>query len=233
MSLESHSAPGAAAAFEFQFERALYWLAHSPAGFAVGIETADDVTIRHHDGSLTLEQDKHSIREKGLPFGDRSKDLWNTLSIWVAALEQGELECEKVRFLMVTNKTLPDCMVKMISKAQSSEEIEECIIALEPAAAEPSESIRKLTEKVLAESSRSYLHTVIENCELVDGNDGASIEDLRRTAVAELQIPAGFANSTESIGNELRGWLSQQVLRLWHEQKPAWISREKPTEYQR
>lgn len=79
MSLKHHSAPGSIAGFTYQFERALFWLAQSPSGFTIGVETEDDVAIAGADGSQLLEQDKHSIRDTAKPFGDRSKDLWNTL----------------------------------------------------------------------------------------------------------------------------------------------------------
>ena len=74
-----HSAPGPSAGYGYQIERALYWLARSPAGAAVGIETDDDVAVRNGTKSL-LEQDKHSIAAGAEPFGDRSRDLWNTLT---------------------------------------------------------------------------------------------------------------------------------------------------------
>lgn len=50
MSLADHAAPGSAAAFSYQFERALLWLAKSPSGARVGIETADDVAIVNDHG---------------------------------------------------------------------------------------------------------------------------------------------------------------------------------------
>ena len=87
MSLSDHSAPGSNAGFSFQFERALDWLAISSAGSLVGVETDDDIAVRGADGTQILEQDKHSIQKDAEPFGDRSKDLWNTLRIWIAALE--------------------------------------------------------------------------------------------------------------------------------------------------
>ena len=82
MPKRSHAAPGPSAGYGYQIERALYWLSHSPAGAAVGIETDDDVAVRNGTTSL-LEQDKHSIAAGAEPFGDRSKDLWNTLNIWL------------------------------------------------------------------------------------------------------------------------------------------------------
>ena len=226
MSLKNHSAPGPAAGYAFQFERALFWLAQSPAGFMIGIETEDDVAIRHQDGSCTLEQDKHSIQEQAEPFGDRSKDLWNTLSIWLTALEEGELESGQARFLMVTNQTLPDCIGKRISNAEKKEEIDECIKALKTAATIPSETIRAFTEKVLATSSENHLRTIIANCELLDEASEASGIDLRKSTIAELPIPDAFTKDAESIADELLGWVQRQVLALWQNRQPAWISRD-------
>src|ERR1039457_4618928 len=99
MSETSHSAAGPAAGFDYQFERALYWLAQSPASAVIGIETDDDVAVRRVDGSLR-EQDKHSDRDGAKPFGDRSKDLWNTLWIWLDAIEKKQVVIETTRFLM-------------------------------------------------------------------------------------------------------------------------------------
>ncbi len=226
MSLENHSAPGPAAGYAFEFERALYWLARSPAGFSIGIETDDDVAIRHQDGSRTLEQNKHSIQEDAEPFGDRSKDLWNTLSIWVTALAEGELDGGKTRFLMVTNKTLPDCIAKRISSARTADEITVCIQDLRLAAVKPSETIRAYAEKVLAATSEPHLRTVIENCELADAASGASGPELRSLTIAELPIPEWFTKDAESIANELLGWVKTQVLALWQAGQPAWIARD-------
>src|SRR5688500_16587107 len=104
MALERHSAAGPNAGFSFMFERALHWLAHSPAVAAVGIETDDDVAVQFEDGAKLLEQDKHSIDENGAPFGNRSRALWNTLATWLTALNEKEVSPDFARFLMVTNK---------------------------------------------------------------------------------------------------------------------------------
>ena len=116
MSLSDHSAPGSSAGFSFQFD-ALHYLAKSSAGSLVGIETDDDVAIRQSDETQILEQDKHSIQKDAEPFGDRSRDLWNTLSIWIEALDSGEVAAGKTLFMMVTNKPLSDCIAIKIGRA--------------------------------------------------------------------------------------------------------------------
>src|ERR1039458_4963964 len=118
MTPNRHSAPGPAAGYAYQFERALNWLAQKDAGASIGIETADDVEVRNSDSTAVLEQDKHSILELAQPFGDRSKGLWNTLAIWVEAIDSGQKSIESTSFLMVTNKAVPECIARRIARAR-------------------------------------------------------------------------------------------------------------------
>jgi len=139
---------GPSAGYGYQIERALYWLARSPAGAAVGIETDDDVAVRNGTTSL-LEQDKHSIAAGAEPLGDRLKDLWNTLNIWLDAIEENRVDAETTRLLMVTNKELPDGLAKAISAATTAEAAGECVTGLERAAEDPPEKIATLVGRVL------------------------------------------------------------------------------------
>jgi hypothetical protein len=148
MTLSLHTTPGTPAAFDFQFERALYWLAKSPAGSVTGIETDDDVAIRGGDGSRVLEQDKHSIQQTSKPFGDRSHDLWNTLAIWIDALDNNEVQGSSIHFLMVTNKSVPDCIAHQIGRASTDDEITACITALEAASQKPTKELTGLMQSV-------------------------------------------------------------------------------------
>ena len=226
MSLESHSAPGANAGFSFQFERALFWLSQLPAGSAVGIETDDDVAIRDVNGTNILEQDKHSIREKGEPFGDRSKDLWNTLAIWIEAVETKEVEVATTRFLMVTNKLLPDCIAKQISRAESDDDAKACISALESAAEKPPKHLDTFIRRVLRKDSSETLKTLILKCELFDAGAKSAGVELRKTTVGHLQLPQWCACHSESIMDELLGWIHQAALSAWQRNCPAWIQRD-------
>lgn len=227
MTLSQHSAPGSAAGFIYQFERALYWLAKSPAGFVIGIETDDDVTIQQSDGTQVLEQGKHSIQKGAKPFSDRSDDLWNTLSIWLQALVDGEVAPDKTRFLMVTNKTLPpDRLARRIGNAETSEEIEECVAELEKVGKSPSETIAKNVKTVLSPASRTFLKTLIKSCEVSDCSDNSAGAVLREKTVSELQIPEWCSPFTDSIVDELSGWIERYALDLWRQGKPAWIQRD-------
>ncbi len=226
MSLKHHSTPGSNAGFIYQFERALFWLAQSPSGFIIGVETDDDVARSGADGSQLLEQDKHSIRATAKPFGDRSKDLWNTLATWVEALDSGEVTSEGTRFLMVTNKVLKDCIARKINFAESEEQITDCIEHLEAAAIKPPKKIDTLMERVLQADSRISLKNLIKQCELVDGSNDSAGPELRKRTVAQLQLPEWCLSESDSIVDELLGWLHRTALAAWQQGIPAWIQRD-------
>lgn len=226
MSLSDHSAPGSNAGFSFQFERALYWLTTSSAGSVVGIETDDDVAVRESDEGQVLEQDKHSIQEKAEPFGDRSKDLWNTLAIWIEAVDSKEVVCGTTLFLMVTNKVLPDCVAKKISMAKSDAEIDASILALEKSAKSPPEKIKSQVDRVLRPLSRDNLRKLIRRCRLIDASNDAAGEGLRAKTIGHLQLPDWCTSYAPSILDELLGWMHRTALANWQQQKPTWIKRD-------
>ena len=226
MTLQQHSAPGPNAGFIYQFERALFWLAQSPAGFVIGVETDDDIAITGTDGSQLLEQDKHTIRDTAKPFGDRSKDLWNTLATWVEALDSGEVAGETTRFLMVTNKVLPECIARNIDLAESDAQVAACIGDLEAAATKPPKNIATLIERVLRPESRTSLKNLIKRCELIDASDASVKRGLRKSTVAQLQLPEWCLSASDSIADELLGWLHRTALAAWQQGVPAWIQRD-------
>lgn len=226
MTLSDHSAPGTNAGFSYQFERALYWLAQSPAGFIIGVETDDDVVVCSADGSKVLEQDKHSTRDDSKPFGDRSKDLWNTLAIWIEALDTKEVAADTTAFLMTTNKVLPECIAKQISRAESEAEIAACVATLEKAAQTPPQHIAPLIQRVLHPASRPTLHSLISKCELVDGSQATAGLELRKETIDRLQIPEWCSAGADSIADELLGWLHNTALAKWQQKQAAWIQRD-------
>ncbi len=221
-----HSAPGAAAGFAFQLERALYWLAASHAGAVVGIETTDDVVVLLKNGQLLTEQDKHSIREDGAPFGDRSRDLWNTLRIWLDAIEGGEISVERTRFLIVTNKVLPNGIARQISDATDDAHAVTCIEALAIAAENPPDRVADLMQRVLRDSSRTHLAALLVRVELIDGGVPSGGDALRSETIACLQLPAWAHASANSVVDELRGWLDGVVMDLWRQGHPGWVQRD-------
>lgn len=226
MPASSHSAAGAAAGFGYQFERALYWLASTPAGAVVGIETTDDVVVLLKNGERLNEQDKHSIQEDGAPFGDRSRDLWNTLRIWLDAIEGGEIPLGQTRFLMVTNKLLPNCIARQISSAMTDADATACVEALSAAAKNPPDHVADLMLRVLRDDSQATLAAMLVRVELTDGAEPTSDAALRAETIACLQLPDSALASANSVVDELCGWLHGVVMDLWRQRKPGWVQRD-------
>ena len=226
MAPNRHSAAGPAAGFAYQFERALNWLAQKDAGASIGIEAGDDVEVRNSDATSVLEEDKYSIRESAQPFSDRSKGLWNTLGIWIEAIDSGERSIDSTSFLMVTNKAVPNCIARRIARAKSKAEIEACIAELQTAGANPPEHISKIVTRVLSPESGDTLQAVIQRIDLSDASDGAASPDLRKSTIGHLQLPDWCLEHSDSIADELLGWLHKAVMSAWLQKQPAWVQRD-------
>ncbi len=134
---------------------------------------------------------------------------------------------------MVTNKTLNDCLAKRIGNAENSDGIGACIAELEKIGESPSETIETHVKTVLQPTSRPYLKKLINHCELSDASDNSSGVDLREKTVSVLQIPEWCSSFTDSIVDELSGWIERSALDLWRQGNqerlaahyaPAWIA---------
>lgn len=220
-----HSVPGTIAGFDYQFDRALYWLAVSSAGALVGIETDDDVAVRNADSTTLLEQDKHSIKGNHA-FHDTSKALWNTLGIWLAALEDGTAPSETTRFVMVTNTLLPPCLAKEIGSASDDTSVAVCVAKLESINQKPPTALKATIARVLRPEARAYLLQLIRNIDVRDAEHETNHDKLRQATINHLQLPQWGTPQAESIADELLGWVHRTAADLWQQQQPAWLHRD-------
>lgn len=225
MTLQKHSVPASNAGFNYQFERAILWLAKSVAGTKIGIETLDDVTVIGKDGELVLEQDKLTFQDSTEVFGDRSRNLWNTLATWLTAAQTGELDLAKTQLLLVSNFPSKSPLVLEISRADNLEKAELCITALSTASKNPSETIKPFVQAVIDASDKAVLAQMILKIQLVDQNEAD--RDSIYTAIADaLQIPSWALPYKQEIVHELLGWTHRQILDLWQNHEPGWIHRD-------
>jgi hypothetical protein len=218
----SSAAPGSAAGYTFQFERALYHLASSPAGAKVGIETDDDVTVRLPGGQRFEEQDKHSIVPTGQPFTDRSYNLWNALSGWAAACKAGDPPAEVANFFLVTNRPVPDCLARRIHEANSKSDAHSCLAEIEAAGAAPRDAVSDLVAAFLSQD-HSLLLELITRTQVLDGVSVCG-DALRTEILNRLPLPSAIDGA--SVLDELGGWLVRVTMELWRARQPAWISRQ-------
>lgn len=220
--LEEHSAPGQAAGYFFQPERALYWLAKSPRGSRVGIEAGDDVTVETAVGYIT-EQDKSSICEKTDTLGNRSRDLWNTLSIWLKAINSGEINVSATTFIVATNKTFDETyIIKKMSNANTDEEAKTCISDLKIVCKKPPKTIEVFVNSVLS-ADEKILIELIKRIHLSDGSDKSYGQQLMEDVISLCHIPESLP--AMDIVHALLGWLQESVLTLWRSGNPGWITR--------
>lgn len=229
MALATHTAAGQAAGYLFQPERALYWLAACPAGSSVGIETEDDVVVALLGGATFREQEKHTIQPGHEPFGDRSKDLWNTLKIWLQGVNDGEIVLPQSTFYLTTNAILPDCIVKRLGRP--NRQLDQLIKDLREAGKDPPETISKLVAAVLANDDQD-LKALLDRVRFEDGSNATSGDALRLNVAGLLHLPK--AMPWDDLLNALGGWVYSRTLSMWRAQKPAIITRDAfDTQYQR
>lgn len=223
MSLEKHTTPASGAGFQYQFDRALLALVKGNNGDSVGIETLDDVSVKMSNGELLLEQNKISLQEDTEIFSNRSKNLWNSLSTWISAIRNQEIDVNRTTFLLVTNKKCNSSIVLEISKAKTDEEAEKCISILKSAAVAPTDLLKPLMDNVLSADIYDALRQLIIKIKLIELSDPTNIlEEIKKN----IQIPTSAMEHIERIVFNLSGWLQNAVMQAWFNNSSAWISHE-------
>lgn len=202
----THSATGQLAGYLFQPDRALVLLCSCKNKEAVSIELVDDVAAVNEKGEVIYrEQDKSSIQENGEPFKNRSKDLWNTLKIWIDDIKNGTLKIESTKLVCVTNKKLDkDLIIKKIAAAKTEEEISAAILLLKTAAAKPPAVIKEISAAVIAEEE--ILKQLIAKIELIEDN---TLETRNQEIADKLHLEDEIK---ENVILSLRGWLLNSIL---------------------
>lgn len=202
----THSAAGQLAGYLFQPDRALVLLCSCKNKEAVSIELVDDVAAVDEKGDVVYrEQDKSSIQEHGVPFKNRSKDLWNTLKIWIEDVKNGTLNIESTKLVCVTNKKLDnDLIIKKIAGATTEEEIAAALLLLKTAATKPPVGIKEISAAVIAEEE--ILKKLISKIELIEDN---TIETRNQEIADKLHLDDEIK---ESVILSLRGWLLNSIL---------------------
>jgi len=220
-----HSAPGQLAGYLFQPERALFHLATGGSGTVVGIETLDDVSVLDGKGRIIREQDKHYTSDR-IPLADRSKEFWNSLSIWLAAIDSGEVDdLEKAEFHLVTNKIVSTGLAHEIIKLQKfslDSDWRKFVKKLRAAGINPPKGLISIVQSVLRHSDDTLI-TFAKRIRVTDGGLGSSGESLRETIADALLLNASDA---DDVLKGLLGWIHDTTLLLIRQRKPAWFSRE-------
>ena len=220
---KQHTAAGSMAGYLFQPERALYWLAKTPNGAQIGIETEDDIVIKAiNEEIIGREQDKHSISDN-IPFGDNSKDLWNTLGIWCKAVKSNEVNVELCKFHLVTNKVVPEGLAKRLGRAVTDLAAKACLEELRNKSLELPNSLIGIGNQV-CQCDDDMLMKLIKNIEVCDSDDGTHGSELQEQVRSLLLVPSDVP--FDEVYNGLLGWVHTCALNAWRNRRPAWLKRE-------
>jgi hypothetical protein len=215
-------APGQFAGYQFQVERAVLMLAKVGSDCIVGIETLDDVAAISPDGSQVREQDKSTVTKRN-PLSDRSIELWKTLGIWLDAVAAGRADPVKTSFVIATTQEIPqDALVRQIADAESSAQLDACIVRIRAAGKDPTDDARAHYARVLKHPD-AMLRDVFSKVALSDAITSSHGPDLVQEVFSALHLPATI--SPKEIFDALHGWVAAETLRMIRAGEEAWIPR--------
>ncbi len=215
-SLAQHTAAPSAAGFCYQFQRAIAHLCFAHNGDSVGIETLDDIVVNKNNGTAILEQDKLSTRENVEVYGDRSENLFNTLSTWLTAILNHEIDVSKIKFYLVSNRKCTSVLVNEISDANSEDMVEEVlekILTIDSKSA----AFKKLRALLSQPRAQDFFKSLCLAIELII--DAGCDAD----AKSALPLPGKHEKNREIIYKELLGWVQNYAFNVWNRREPCII----------
>lgn len=215
--LAKHTAAAQIAGYLFQFRRAVVALSMGHVGDSIAIELLDDVSIRQDNGRLTLEQDKFTSNRNNNVLGDKSHNLINTLTIWLSASQNGELDVENTRFQLATNTSIAEGLVTEISKAktrQQASQVVEKIASLDTG----TEDRRAILDLLSKPGAKDLLGSIIKNTTVCtdDVNDNEF--------ESSLLLETDYHSHRAQVGQALLGWMAEYALKAWSESRPYIIT---------
>ncbi len=212
----------------YQVERALYWLATARDDSAlIGIETGDDVEVTSNDQNglvHILEQDKYTSTNR-FPFSNTSKNLWNTLRIWLRQIEVIKEKSPESRFFLVTNMKLSKQGYWVKQFKRGEKKVGDPLLSLFDIGSKNNSKskLKPIIEEVLA-FPKDNIRFLLDRIELVDG---ATYSDENKT---QKEIKNGLGISKDipwhRFYHELYGWLVAEIKGRWDRKELALFSRE-------
>jgi len=211
------AAPGQLLGFTLQFPRALYHLLKCGPGDSVCVEYLGDVATLLSDGSVVSEEDKSSII--GNPLTNKSTDLWKTFLNWIRAVNEGDLNVTKTRFVLYCNQSGEEGIVNLFSKAQTAKEAEEAIDSAKTILSDISKEhpIWPFYDYSVNQN-RHLLQSIIERFDF-QVRAGAGYEAILHELKGKLVPPS----QVEFILKLINGWLVRTVAEYLVAKEPAII----------
>lgn len=181
----------------------------------LGFELLDDVEEQTENG-LILEQDKVSVTSRNI-VGNKSKDLWNTLSNWVNLIKEDKVDVDSTIFLLFTNKKHTSDILEHLINATNHEEAQKAFGFIAGIVQDPSDSIKEFVENFLSLDDRKY--ALIANFQYVFGS-GSVRDDLM---VSYKELVTSVSDEYEEILHEILGWTRDMLFKLAEKREPTLI----------
>lgn len=212
------NAAGQLLGYTLQFPRAFFHLLKSGPGDTVSIEVLGDVARKLANDEVISEEDKSSIFGKAIT--DKSTDLWKTFFNWIDAVNNGNLDVKKTKFLLYTNKTGKQSIVDQFSDAnnQVSAEgaLEKAKLKLGDITAE--HDIWKYFDFVVNQNE-SILLKIIPRFEVQYGSNAGYTEIDEE--IKKKHVPA---NHVDFLRDKINGWVTRITLERIGKKEPTWIT---------
>lgn len=216
---ETHSASGPFAGYLFQLDVALLWLARSPVGSVVGLETLDDIASVEPDGMVRIGQSKLSYTRN--LYADGNRNFWKTLGIWLGLIAEDEVDPAKSEFYIISNFSVNSGIVFDLKNSTTKAAFRALAKKLKALASTVGSDCKAYAEIVNACAET----TIVELLEKVRVSDGIPSHPDAQLPLfaASMNLPADMATV---VIRGMRGWILEQAESAFAERKPAWVQKE-------
>ena len=227
--MTTSSAPAQAGGYTYQFQHALLRLFSSQSSdVVVGIETEDDIVTHEYQGSevhIEFNQSKLSFQDGHTPIGDRSRNLWRSLEIWLKLQRDNISTRTSVSFAFVTNKEVPPSdLVHQLASATSDAEIANAVQQLHALAPTLTGKAKESADNVV-QYTQEELSSVVRNLRLLDGAAVAGAGSVAEQTIALFHLTTEMESHAQEIYQALLGDLIDKCLAAWNTKQPALISK--------
>lgn len=212
------NAAGQLLGYSLQFPRAFFHLLKSGPGDTVSIEVLGDVARRLANGEVISEEDKSSLYGKAIT--DKSTDLWKTFFNWINAVKGGELDVNKSKFLLYTNKSGRKSIVDLFSDAKNEGYAEEAVKKTKETLSDitTEHDIWKYFDFVVNQNEKLLLKIILQFEVHYGSNAGyAEIDE----EIKKKLVPPNHINF---LRDKISAWVTRITLDKITKKEPTWIT---------
>lgn len=219
--------PDKVEAFLLQVRHALFELIKAPdEKCIISVEAYDDVALES-DGHVVAEQIKSSLSSNN-PVSNRSISLWKTLFNWCKYIEEGQMEADALKLIVVsTDSVAIGSIPEEFFKASNQSESEAVIVAAKKTLEDTSTDgklasgeCKKYIDFCFDSEHRNTFSKIVQLFS-IDIHNG-TYDELLKQKFCEQLIPPEYA---DQLFITMLGWVNERVHEFTKNNKPAFISK--------